>query len=314
MVRITPPLCCIGLCLACLLAGCADPAATPDRRLTSPPGENDRTVDTSQIVALVNGSPLTLQALRRPLMERAGEEILRESALDHLLSERCRTLGLSIEADDLAHEEAQLLQQFGGDSAGELLETIRQRRGLGEGRYRRLLWRNAALRKLVASEVGEVSEALVRSTYEVTYGKLYELRLITTPTLRQAEALRQRLEAGEAFPELAAEASTDISRHRGGLLEPLSPADPTYPQILRDAAAGLKVGGFSMPLSLESGYAIVRLERIVERQRPALAEVRAELERQVRLRQERLRMDEMARSLLEEAQVTVFERGVDWAP
>ncbi|MFG0252985.1 MAG: peptidyl-prolyl cis-trans isomerase [Phycisphaerales bacterium JB038] len=316
MVRIASPFCCIGLCLAFLLAACETPPhRRPGDAAGAAPSEDDRTTDTAQIVALVNGSPLTVQALRRPLMERAGEEILREAVLDHLLAERCRALGLTIEADDLAREETQLLEQFGDQAeAGDLLATIRERRGLGEVRYRRLLWRNAALRRLVASEETPISEAMLRSTYELNHGDLYELRLITTPTLREATAVRRRLAAGEPFAEVAAEVSTDISRHRGGLLAPLSLADATYPQVLCDAARGLAVAQVSVPLALESGYAIVRLERIEARERPEVEAVRDKLEAQIRIRQQRLRMDELARSLLEEAQVTVFERGIEWAP
>jgi parvulin-like peptidyl-prolyl isomerase len=298
-----------------MLAGCAGPAAPPRDRSTSPAQqEPTRDSDADRIVALVNGQPLTWEALRRPLAERAGDEILREVVLDHLLRRRLRELGITMQPADLEREESRLLEQIADDpgSAEQLLEAIRERRGLGETRYQALLWRNAALRRLVQPEGSPISEAALRSVYEQTYGDLYELRLLTTATLAEARQARRRLEAGEPFAEVAATMSTDVSRHRGGLLDPLSLADPTYPQVIRDAARELAVGSVSVPLALEDGYAMVRLERIVEREQPDLAAVREDLAEEVRLRQERLLMDEFARSLLEEARITVFERGIDW--
>ncbi len=316
MIRDTVRFCCMLLLAGSTLSGCASrpssTAASPPRSEAGAPREENPA--SRQIVALVNGEPLTWQTLRRPLAERAGAEVLREAVLDHLLRQRCRSLGVTIEAEDLRAEEERLLEQISDDarSAAEMLEEIRRRRGLGDARYQQLLWRNAALRTLVAPDVTTVSEAALRSAYERAYGDLYELRLITVATLREATAARRRLEAGERFAEVAAAVSTDISRHRGGLLEPLSLADATYPQIIRDTARTLAPGDVSVPLALETGYALVRLEQILPGEKPPLEGVRAQLEAQVRLQQQRLLMDELARALLEEAQVTVFERGIDW--
>ena len=183
---------------------------------------------------------------------------------------------------------------------------MRARQGLGAARFEGLLRRNAGLRNLVAGEI-VVAEESIRRTWEVIYGPRRQPRLIVVPTLIDAQRAIDRINAGEFFGEVAVEVSTDTSATRGGLLEPISHADPTYPQVMRDALVALKPGELSTPVLLVNQYAVLMLVQSFEGQEVPLEEVRTEMSRRARLAQERILMDRLARRLLGEVSLTIID-------
>ena len=94
---------------------------------------------------------------------------------------------------------------------------------------------------------------------------------------------------------------------RGGLLAPISRADPTYPQVMRDALWTLVPGETSTPILLSQQYAVLMLVAEIDGDGVTLQDSRVEMQRQVRLMQQRLLMDQKARQLLNEASVTVID-------
>ena len=175
------------------------------------------------------------------------------------------------------------------------------------------------LRALVADQV-TVSDDAVQRMYDRIYGPDYPARLIVTPTAIEASEAIQRIKSGEPFGVVAAEMSTDPSADRGGIIDPINTADPTWPQAIRATVEALmatgkvgQVGGVSDPILLDSGYAVLWLERTPARkQARRVASVRPEMERLVRVEQERLDMQREARAL-GGADVTVLDPSLDWA-
>src|SRR5690606_24712031 len=133
---------------------------------------------------------------------------------------------------------------------------------------------------------------------------------IVLPSLDEARRALARLEAGEPFVDVAVEMSTDASAARGGLLEPVSRADPSYPDALLNALWSLEPGTPSSPILLDDQYAILLLVREIEGQDVQIEAVRPEVERSARLAQERLRMDQLARNLLSDARITIFDEAL----
>ena len=101
--------------------------------------------------------------------------------------------------------------------------------------------------------------------------------------------------------------STDSSAARGGLLEPISRADLSYPEALRQALWSLESGEISSPVLLDRGYAVLVLVRELQGDGADPAQVRPELERLARLHHERLLMDQLARQMLFQVSVTIFD-------
>lgn len=266
------------------------------------------TVVDARPAALVNGQIIEWGEMRDLLNEAAGAKVLREVILHRMVSEAVGEAGLTITAGDLEAERALFYGALSDDPdvAVRLAQEVRARQGLGSRRFRRLLLRNASLRALVRDDV-EVTEEAIRRLYQIRHGARRQTRLIVLPTLSETQAAINRVRAGEFFGDVAVEISTDSSAPRGGLLEPISRADPTYPLSIRQTLWSLAPGEISPPVLLGESYAVLTLVRVVEGDDVDFAAVRPELERLARLDQELLLMDQLARQLLAQATVTVFD-------
>lgn len=258
--------------------------------------------------ALVDGRVVQWGELRPLLNEAAGATILREVILDRMLAAELDRAGVAIRPDDVDRERSLFYATLNPDPdvAVRLARELRARQGLGPRRLDRLLRRNAGLRALVEDDVMVSEEAVVR-TFRILHGPTARARLIVVPTLAAAQDAYNRITAGEFFGDVAVEVSTDVSAARGGLLSPISPDDPTYPEVMRDALSALEPGEVSSPIFLSRQYALLQLVESLDGDGVALADERSRIEQQVRLSQERLLMDMEARRLLRQATVTIID-------
>ncbi|TVQ54414.1 MAG: peptidylprolyl isomerase [Phycisphaerales bacterium] len=270
------------------------------------------TVVDGRPAALVDGRGIMWGELRRELTEAAGAQILRELILDRRVRDAILEAGIGIGPDALARERMLMLQSLHEEpnTAIRLLEELRKRQGLGERRFNALLRRNASLRALVRDDV-EITDNMVRRTFETLHGPKRQPRLITVASLSKAQQLRERLvERDELFSDLAAEYSTDESAARGGLLEPISRSDPSYPEALLQELWALEPGAVSDPILLDEQYALITLVRQLPGDDVDFEDVREDMARRTRLQQERLRMDQLARRLLRDVTVTIFDEAL----
>lgn len=259
-------------------------------------------------VAYVNGQPIYETTLRQRLYEAAGGNVLSEQVLEALLRDRLQARGITITPAMIEQERQILLQTLSSDEdeAVRLWQTVRARRGLGQKRLDSLLWRNAGLRVLVKDEV-QITPAALGMAHQLQYGPKYIARMIVCPTSRAASLARQRIAQGESFSEVAATASIDSSGLAGGLLPPISAADAQYPKVIRDTLAAMQVGEVSDVVALDKNFAVLKLERIRPAEDKPMSIVESQLTAQVRRELERLRMQELANAMLDEARVVVLD-------
>lgn len=313
-----------------LLSGCAS------ERRTGPPRSSgmERTAryvgerpDRAQIdeqghdnepVMYVDGRPITRGSVWSRLVEVSGDTVVDEMILDVRLASACRDAGIEIGEDAIAREESLFIETLAGtgvstdsESARRILAQVREARGLGYERYGALLRRSAMLRALVADDV-RVTDAAARLAHDLRYGPRRQARLITVSSSRDAQRATARLRAGEAFEIVATEMSTDVSASRGGLLAPMHAEDATYPAVIRRAMMELAVGGVSTPVALDRGFAIVKVVGDVPAPSgaPSFDVVADAMRSEARLVQERLLMSQLARELVEGAEVRVVDPGL----
>lgn len=260
-------------------------------------------------LAYLNGRLITLKDLQQPFIEVSGGQVLAEMVLDQMVQHRLGKAGLKL-TDEHLHAEQRVMAvtlHADRDVAARLLGQLRQRRGLGEHRFRNLLRRNAGLRLLVQDQV-QVPDASVRQAHELRHGPRFEARLIMVESLSQASGLVRRARSGESFIALARQNSTDSSRVHGGLLPLISPVDSTFPKAIRAVLGRLTPGHISDPVSMENGFGILKLEREIDPQAIEFDDVKNELAQQVRRRYERALMEQLARTLIREADLIVVSR------
>jgi len=259
--------------------------------------------------AVLNGAPVSWESMHTPLVEAAGGVVLEELVLDRLLEAEAKRQGIDPGRLDTARELTILQRTLAGIDPGsgpQLLEELRRSRGLGPERFEALLRRTALMRALVAPRVVLTPESLSLAT-EIRFGEKRRVRIITVPSLIDAQTVLRRLERGEAFAEIAAGVSTDASAARGGLIEPLSPADPSYPAAFRQSVRALTPGQWSEPVALTGSYAIVKLEEIIPAQSVPDALNSPTIETDARAEQERILMTELARRLLNSASLNILD-------
>ncbi len=262
--------------------------------------------------ATINGDSVTWNDLLPILSETAGGAALEEFAFNRLIEEAAVREGIVITPEDTQREQAYFAETISQSTDADpelvarLMAEVRRERNLGPARYAALLKRTAILRKLVADDV-HVTNAAIEQMYEIRYGERFQARIITVASERTADDVRRRLLLGEPFGELAAEISTDASAERGGVIGAISPADPTYPSGLRAALRVLEPTELSPIIALDSGFAVLRLDEKIPAEGVGIASVRSSLERAVRLRQERLAMNEYGARLLDRADISVFD-------
>lgn len=298
--------------LAAGVAALSAASSAPQSAAHTPPAHSAKVPTTAAeigIAAIWQQDSVTWDELRPILAERAGAMALEEALLDKRVRATAAERGISITDALLAAEEAALREQLSPepDRAERLLEEVRARQGLGPRRWRALLWRNAALRSLVARDVTVLPEQ-VEAALDSVHGGKRKARVISVPDLRAAQRVAERLAAGEAFADVAAESSTDASAARGGLIAPVSRLDPSYPAAFREALWSLAApGAVSPPVLSSNGFVLVRYEGDVPAAAAPPADARAAAERAVRLAQERARMEELARDMVRGAKPTIFD-------
>ncbi len=285
----------------------------PDQTAIKPVDQGDRPI------AYLDGKLVTQDQLYRQIVQAHGGEALAEILLDRAVKARLKQEGIELTPADIDAERDKLLTSMepDPDQAARLLREMRDQRGLDEAKFTSLLKRNAGLRSLVRDQV-TINDAAITQAYQLRYGTRYEVRLIITKKLDAITQARRQVISGAPFTDLAIALSTDSSARQGGLLSPISPADPTYPKVIRDALPKLKLTDattrLSQVIAMPEGYALLWLEAIkVPMDRPSLDEVRVQLTESVRDELERIRMRQLARTLIEQADVVVLDPALDKA-
>jgi parvulin-like peptidyl-prolyl isomerase len=272
--------------------------------------------------ATVNGEPVAWEELRGPLAETAGAAVLEEIALLRQLEAEMARRGLAVGEAEVDRERRLLVETLAveGDSLAteQLVTRVRERRGLGPQRFAQLLRRNAMLRALVRDRV-DVRSDQVELAWRVQHGERVRIRIIVTETEREAQAARRELLGGAPadleirFAALAEERSTDASAARGGLVDAFSPADPAYESSIRSAVSQLQPGNVSPIVAIRTGFAIVYMDERLPPDGTPLDAATSGLREELRMRQERLLMDELAAQLLAEARITAFDNALRWS-
>jgi len=278
------------------------------------------TPDRDRPIAILNGTPIFQDDVRDALGEYGGDVILREFALDRALEQRCDRQGISISNELLAQEREFLSETLGFNSAPSLstnaLNNIRAARGLGPVRYDHLLRRSAMLRALVGTP--DPSEPQIERLIQSAYGDRYRVRLFVSSSSGPAQAIRDRTQAVSddaqpwTFAEVCAQSSIHPSSPKGGLIESLSPASFGYPAAVLAALKTTPAGQCSRVLSTESGYAVVYVEQRIPA-RDVSDDERDRLVDQLRRDTQRIGMQRLAAEILDEQELIVMDRALNWA-
>ena len=288
--------------------GVDDKAAAGSTSTESNTARTDNPASAKNAAAFIYGRQVNWNDLLPSLVETAGGQVIVDRVLDIGVEAKLAQNNLKISDEQIAFERKSLGETLSDDpnTAARLLAELRSRRGLGDARFTALLKRQAGLRVLVQNEI-LITDAGLQQAYQALHGPRYEIRLITVNSLMEATEAQRRIAAGGNFMDVAIAMSTDSSRAQGGLLSPLSPADPTYPEAIRFKLSKLKPGEVSDAIALAKNYAIIKLERRIEGDGVSFDSVKEQTTAAVRRMLETQAIQRLKKELLQRADIVIMD-------
>ncbi|MFA7503410.1 MAG: peptidyl-prolyl cis-trans isomerase [Burkholderiaceae bacterium] len=192
--------------------------------------------------------------------------------------------------------------------AQELFVQEAERRGIANGSEVKAqiedARRNILMRALVRDEVAgnAVSDAEIRAEYDrltkEETDKEYRARHILVESEDEAKEIIAKLEAGEAFEELAKGSKDPGSAETGGDLD-WNTADTFVPEF-GEAMVALEKGQVTEePVKTQFGFHVIRLDDVRDAEAPPLAEVSPQIRQQL----ERKRVQDLQTKLREAARI-----------
>ncbi len=278
-----------------------------------------KAVEPAQPAAVISGVPIAREKIVEPLMGTHGVSVLEDLIVLHMAEREAETKGVAVTPADIEREYEITLERlshrpdslspepFDRERAERLLQSLRAERGVSPEQFRLTLRRNAVLRKLVERDL-RFSDDQLQEEFARGYGERVQVRHIQLATLADISRIREKLDAGEDFAELARRFSADTSTAaEGGLLDPFSAADDTIPLALRQSAFKLSEGQVSSAVRVGEWTHILMLERRIPSDPRNAAERKPELERRLRARRAEPAIQALARKLFEAAEVQVLD-------
>ncbi len=255
-----------------------------------------------EVVAVVNGEPITREDLARDCLRQYGEEVLESLVNKQLIVEHCKAQNIGVSRKEVEAEIDRMAERFGLPT-DQWLKLLQEERHITPTQYAKdIIWPTLALRKL-AGERLNISEEEVQQAYESQYGPAVQTRLIVCSDRKRAEQIRSMaLKNPEDFASLAKQYSEDVaSASSGGLIQPIR--KHVGDAGLEQAAFSLQPGEISEVLKLGGQYVILKCESRIPPTRKPLKEVRQALEEGIRDRKLREVSDELFRELQAQARV-----------
>ena len=265
-------------------ASSASPASQP--AAVPPPRPEPVGPGGAEVMATVNGRPIYMDALLRPLIQVHGPRLAKILIVQELVRQAARRQGISVTEDEVSAEEARALKRIFGehvspDQRQRMLDELLRRRGLTRQLWRQTMRQNALLRKMALPKL-TVTDSMLKVEFARRYGEKVEISHIALPSLSEAEKIIRRLKAGADFAELARKYSTNsATAARGGRLPPFSREDDAVPQAIRDAAFALRPGEISGIVQTGTEFHVLKLHKRYPSAKVRFEAVKDELRRQL---------------------------------
>ncbi|OUM95521.1 MAG: hypothetical protein A9Z00_13970 [Thermobacillus sp. ZCTH02-B1] len=228
-------------------------------------------------VAEIGGRTITADELVARLMREHGPAVLRRMLVREAVRLEAEAYGISVSERELEEELASMMEGYGDEET--FYAAMREQLGMSAEDVRadaeeRLLLEKIAVRPILITD--EEVEAYLREHPELLEPKArYTFSWIVTEERDEAEAVLDRLKAGEPFEEQAREYSVDgYTAEYGGFYGIVESDDPFLePQVL-ELLASLEPGELGGPVGTADGWAVVRLEDREAEERPDPRRVR----------------------------------------
>jgi len=263
--------------LAILSAAALLSATDPPTPATAP------SADTwSSVMATVNGKPIYMESLIRPLIEAHGAKLGQILVLHEVVAQEARRQGVAVTDEEIQAEEDRSLKRIFGDDVTadtrqRMLERLLEQRGLTRELWTRTMRQNLQLRRIAEPGI-TVSEDLIEVEFARRFGEKVQISHIALPTLQEAEKVAKLLKEGKDFAEMAQKYSTNATTAaKGGLLPAFARNDEGVPRAMRDVAFDLAADEVSGIVQSQGQFHLLKLHKRFPPTDVKLEAVRGEL-------------------------------------
>ena len=240
-----------------------------------------RTLLNKEAVATIGKKAILRQEWLNELEARYGKDVLKEMVDQKVVEEMAAKYKIKVSGRDV-EREFKMLQAT--------TNSFTKQNNKNEKRWKEQIRINLLLEELLTKDV-KVSKSELESYYEknkdlFNVPSAYHVSQIVVATLEEADKAIQELAHGSDFSTLAMERSSDeFSANEGGDIGFISEGDERYPSQYIEIAKELKKDSYSLPIKVDEGYAILKLEGKITGRKYTFADVKEQIRRQIAIEQ-----------------------------
>lgn len=227
------------------------------------------------IVATVNGQNISKEDMYQAMYGRVGSATLDQLVVRLLVQQEAKKAGVSVSDAELQAEIQKMIdEQYGSE---DMFNATLQYYGMTREAFEEE-WRTYLTAEKILKPTLSVSDEDIQAYFEAHHEELNQkesvtLRQIVTASKDEAGTVLQELRSGADFADLARRKSIDAaSRDNGGDLGKIYRG--VLPSEVESVVFGLKVGEFSEPVQVESGFAIFNVTEKTQAREVTLDEVK----------------------------------------
>ncbi len=221
---------------------------------------NNPSEDTGDVVASVNNEVITKDDLYEAMVKENGQAVLDTLIAKKIIELEATKQDVNVSEEEIQSEFDTMANQYGSkDAFNQVLESY----GYSEDDIKSNIKTDLTVKKLLEPEIS-VTEDEIISYFEENKGNFniaaqVKASHILVDSQEKAEEVKEKLESGNDFAEMAKKYSIDESNNnQGGELGFFSRGEMV--QEFEDVAFDLEVGEISAPVKSEYGYHIIKTE------------------------------------------------------
>jgi len=211
-------------------------------------------------VAKVNGEAITKDQLYDAMVKQGGQQALDMLIMEKIIEMEAKKQGIQVTEQDVDKEIDKMAEQYGGREA---FERIIGMYGYSIDGMKKDIGMSLKIEELLRPSISiteeEMKEYFEENKETFAVEEQVKASHILTETEEAAAEVKEKLDAGEDFAELAKEYSIDeANKNYGGDLGIVKRGE-MVPEF-EEAAFSMEAGSISQPVKTQFGYHIIKVD------------------------------------------------------